>query len=54
MKYLKVNLGSIKIKGDPEDMETLGVDIHERVAAMAEAGTLDWEIDWDNEEDDED
>lgn len=52
MKYLKINLGSIKIKGDPEDEDTLKEDVYERVQAMLESETLSFSIDEDDEEED--
>ena len=54
MKNYKISLQSIVVKGDADDQETMADDIFEKVIAMAEAGTLGWEIDWDSEEDDED
>lgn len=52
MKYLKVILDPIKLKGDEDDMETLQQDLYEKVSAMIEAETLTFTIDED--EDDED
>ena len=52
MRYLKILLGSIKVKGDLDDPETLQADIYEKVSTMIENETLKWEID--DEEDDED
>jgi len=54
MKYLKIVLEPFKIKGDPEDEETLKVDVYERVQAMIEAETLSFSIDEDEDEDDSD
>lgn len=54
MKYLKIILDpkkTLKLKGDPEDRETLQCDLYEKLTAMIEAETLDWDID--EEEDDE-
>jgi len=54
MKYLKIVIKPFKIKGDLDDPDTLQVDVLERVAAMLEAETLDWSVDEDEQEDDED
>lgn len=53
MKYLKILIDPIRIKGDPEDEETLKQDVIERVQAMCEAETLTFTID-EEDEDDED
>lgn len=52
MKYLKILIDPIKIKGDPEDEETLRVDVYERVQAMIESEVLAFTIE--DEEDSED
>jgi hypothetical protein len=54
MKYLKVTIQPIKIKGDPMDLETLQVDLYERITALVESETLLWDIDEEDEDDDED
>jgi hypothetical protein len=54
MKYLKINLGSIKLKGDEEDLEQLQADLFERIISMCEAETLEWSIDEESEEDEDD
>jgi hypothetical protein len=53
MKYIKVVLEPIKIKGDLEDEDQLRVDVLERVMAMCESETLAWHIDEDEEESDD-
>lgn len=52
MKYLKVIIDPIKIKGDLDDQETLQQDLYERVAAMIEAETLSFTVDEDEEDED--
>jgi hypothetical protein len=52
MKYLKILIDPIKIKGDPEDPETLQADLYEKIQAMVESETLSFSID--EEEDDDD
>lgn len=53
MKYLKVIIDPIKIKGDLDDAETLQIDLYEKISAMIEAETLSFTID-DDEDEDED
>ena len=53
MRYLKIILQPIKLKGDPEDLETLQQDLFEKLQAMIEAETLAYEID-EEEDSDED
>lgn len=53
MKYLKILLSPIKVKGDIDDQETLQADIYEKISAMIEAETLVWEIDEEEEDEDE-
>lgn len=53
MKYLKVDIQSLRIKGDLEDEETLRIDVYEKLQAMIESETLTFTIDEDYEEDDE-
>ena len=53
MRYLKIILQPIKLKGDPEDLETLQQDLFEKLQAMIEAETLTYEID-EEEDSDED
>lgn len=50
MKYLKIILDPVKIKGDPEDPEQLQHDLYEKISAMIESETLAFTID---EEDDD-
>ena len=52
MKYLRILIEPIKIKGDEEDPEQLQADVYERVAAMLESETLSFSID-ESEDDDE-
>ena len=54
MKYLKILLSPIKIKGDPEDEETLQTDLYEEIQARIENETLKWSLDEEDQEDDED
>ena len=58
MKYLKVFIGPIKIKGDVDDEETLVVDLREKLLAMIESdaleeGKLKFEYDEDDAEDED-
>lgn len=53
MKYLKILLDPIKIKGDVDDEETLRADLYERITAMIEAETLSFTIDEDEEDEDD-
>ena len=53
MKYLRVLIDPIKIKGDMDDMETLQVDLYEMIQAKIEAETLSFTIDEDDAEDEE-
>ena len=53
MRYLKIQVEPIKLKGDPEDSETLQADVYERLQCMIEAETLAFEILEDEEEDED-
>ncbi len=53
MKYLKIDLQSIRIKGDLEDTDTLQADVYEKVQAMIESETLVFTVDEDFEEDED-
>lgn len=53
MKYLKILIDPIKIKGDLEDPETLQVDIYEKLSAMIESETLSFSIDEEDEDEDD-
>ena len=53
MKYLKIDFPSLKIKGDPEDEETLQTDVYDRVMSMIESETLIFSIDEDELDEDE-
>lgn len=44
MKYLKIQIDPIMIKGSEEDEETLRVDLYERVQSMLDAETLTFVI----------
>ncbi len=52
MKYLTIVLQNVRIKGDPDDMDTLQTDLYEKLQTMIEAETLSFEIQ--DEEDDGD
>jgi len=54
MKYLKILLSPIKVKGDLDDMDTLQQDLYEKISALIESEDLKWELDPDSEDDDED
>jgi len=54
MKYLKVLVQPIKLKGDESDPETLQIDLYERLTAMIESETLTFEIVDEDEDSDED
>ncbi len=53
MKYLRILVDPIKIKGDPEDPEQLQVDFYEKLLAMIESETLSFTIDEDYTDDDD-
>jgi hypothetical protein len=53
MKYLRILIEPIRIKGCEDDEETLKVDLYEKVSAMIEAETLAFTIDEDEDSDDE-
>ena len=53
MKYLKVIIEPIKIKGDAEDLETLQSDLYERIQAMIENESLTFTIDEDDDSDED-
>ena len=53
MKYLKIILNPIKIKGNADDLEQLEQDVYEKVSTLIELGNLSFTID-DEEEDDSD
>jgi hypothetical protein len=52
MKYLKVILQPIKIKGDLDDETQLQQDVYEKVMNMIESETLSFQVDDEEEEDD--
>lgn len=54
MKYLKIVVESFKIKGDPDDSETLQADVYERIQSMLEAETLAFHVDEDDEDEESD
>ena len=54
MKYLRILVEPIKVKGDPEDPEQLQVDVYEKLSAMIESETLSFSIDEDDDSDDDD
>jgi hypothetical protein len=54
MKYLKVLVQPIKIKGSEDDIETLQADLFERLTALIESETLTFEIIDEDEDSDED
>lgn len=54
MKFLKILIDPIQIKGDPNDEDTLKVDLYEKISAMIEAETLSFTIDEDEEDEDSD
>lgn len=54
MKYLKIFIDPIRIKGCADDEDTLKEDVYERLQAMLEAETITFYIDEDESEDDED
>lgn len=53
MKYLKIILDPLKVKGDLDDEEQLRQDVYEKVESMLEAETLSFSVDEDSEEDDD-
>lgn len=55
MKYLKIQIDTIKIKGDLDDPEQLQADLYEKIQAMIESETLAYStLDEDEEDDDSD
>lgn len=54
MKYLRILIEPIRIKGDEEDPETLQQDLYEKISAMIESETLSFTIDESDDEDCED
>jgi hypothetical protein len=53
MKYLKIVIQPFKIKGDEEDWDQLQADVLEKIMAMAEAETLQWSVEENEDEDDD-
>ena len=53
MRYLKIVLQPIMIKGDVEDFDVLQTDLYESLTSMIEAETLKFEV-VEEEEDEED
>lgn len=53
MRYLKVDIQSLRVKGDTEDPDTLQEDIYEKLQAMIESETLTFTVDEDFEEDED-
>ena len=53
MKYLRILIAPLKIKGDPTDRDQLQQDLFERIQTMIEDETLDWDIDEDESEDED-
>lgn len=53
MKHLKINIGSFRIKGDADDMDTLKEDVYEKIQAMLESDALEFSIDDENEDEDD-
>ena len=54
MKYLKILIQPIRIKGDLEDEDQLREDLYEKVISMCESETLAFTIDDDESEDEDD
>jgi hypothetical protein len=54
MKYLRVLIAPLKLKGDSEDREQLQQDLYELVQTLIENEALDWDIDDEESEEDED
>lgn len=53
MKYLRILVDPIKLKGDEDDAEQLQADLYEKISAMIEAETLSFTIDEDYVDDDD-
>ena len=53
MRYLKVDIQSLHLKGDPEDYEQLMSDVYEKLQSLIESETLTFSIDEDFEEDED-
>lgn len=54
MRYIKINLDPIRLKGDRDDFDTLQADLYEKIQALIDTDNLSWSIDEDGEEEDED
>jgi hypothetical protein len=54
MKYLKIILDPIKLKGRADDPETIQADLYEHIQVLLEAEALGWSIDEDSEDESED
>jgi hypothetical protein len=54
MKYLRILLDPIKLKGEIDDPETIQVDLYEKIQGMIDRDELSWSVDEDYEDDEED
>jgi hypothetical protein len=45
MKYLRILIDPIRIKGDEDDSDQLQSDLYEKISAMIESETLSFTID---------
>ena len=53
MKYLRILVDPVKIKGDEDDLDQVRIDLYEKLQSMIEAETLGFTIDENDEDDDE-
>lgn len=53
MKYLTILINPIRMKGDPDDIETIQADLNELLQSMIEDGSVPFSIQEDDEEEDE-
>lgn len=53
MKYLKVLIDPILIKGDKDDLDTLKLDLYDKLTTMIEEESLSFVVDEDYEDDED-
>lgn len=53
MKYLKVLIDPILIKGDTDDLDTLKLDLYDKLTTMIEEESLSFVVDEDYEDDED-
>jgi hypothetical protein len=53
MKYLRILIDPIRIKGSEDDEETLKADVYEKIQALIESEVLSFTIDDEEDSDDD-